>query len=295
MPDPELLELRSRVDCRTVLEHAGWRLDSQESTRRAAKYRAGPGRIIIITHEGRGWFDPLADGAKGDVIALAKYIWSCNLGHARLRLRPLAGIAPSLVPGPSKPSHPLRNAGQLWQSRRPPQPGSAAWRYLTDTRALPSPLVARAVRLGLVREGVRGTAWFVHRHDDVITGWEMRGPSYKGFVSGGSKGLFTFAIGHDPKRLAVCESAIDALSLAAIEGCDMATAYLSTGGGWGDAGRDALMRLLMPNTVLVAAVDNGIGGDLLAGRLAKLAEVAAVRFDRLRPRTKDWNQELCEI
>ena len=116
MPNPKLLELRSRVDCRTVLEHAGWRLDRRESTRRAAKYRAGPGRIIIVTHEGRGWFDPLAEGAKGDVIGLAKYIWSCDLGQACQRLRPLAGFAPSFVPGPSKPSLPLRNAEQLWQS-----------------------------------------------------------------------------------------------------------------------------------------------------------------------------------
>jgi hypothetical protein len=38
--------------------------------------------IIIVTHEGRGWFDPLVDGAKGDVIALAKYVLLCNVGHA---------------------------------------------------------------------------------------------------------------------------------------------------------------------------------------------------------------------
>jgi hypothetical protein len=123
----------------------------------------------------------------------------------------------------------------------------------------------------------------------------MRGPRYKGFVSGGSKGLFVFAIGPGPKRLAACESAIDALSLAAIEGCDRTTAYLSTGGGWGDAVGDEFMRLLTPNIALVAAVDNGTGGDLLAGRLEKLAAIAAVSFDRLRPATKDWNQQLCEM
>ena len=123
----------------------------------------------------------------------------------------------------------------------------------------------------------------------------MRGPRYKGFVSGGGKGLFAFAVCLEYKRLAVCESAIDALSLAAIEGCDRATAYLSTGGGWGDAGGEELMSLLAPNTALIAAVDNGIGGDLLAGRLAKLAAIAAVTFGRLRPGTKDWNQQLSEM
>jgi hypothetical protein len=42
MPNPELMELRARVDCRTVLEHVGWQLDRRESTRGAAKYRNGP-------------------------------------------------------------------------------------------------------------------------------------------------------------------------------------------------------------------------------------------------------------
>ena len=54
MRDDELTELRARVDCRTVLERAGWTLDEQESTRGAAKYRHGAGRIVIVTHEGRG-------------------------------------------------------------------------------------------------------------------------------------------------------------------------------------------------------------------------------------------------
>ena len=35
----ELDELRARVDCRTVLEAAGWELDGRSSTRNAAKYR----------------------------------------------------------------------------------------------------------------------------------------------------------------------------------------------------------------------------------------------------------------
>ncbi len=70
MRDDELTELRARVDCRVVLERAGWTLDKQESTRGASKYRHGAGRIVIVTHEGRGWFDPV-NGGKGDVLALA--------------------------------------------------------------------------------------------------------------------------------------------------------------------------------------------------------------------------------
>ena len=70
----ELDELRARVDCRTVLEAGGWELDAKESTRGAIKYRNGAGRIVIVTHEGKGWFDPLND-RRGDALALAQYVW----------------------------------------------------------------------------------------------------------------------------------------------------------------------------------------------------------------------------
>lgn len=66
----ELVELRAGVDCRTVLDAAGWERDNKESTRGAAKYRNGAARIVIVTHEGKGWFDPL-DDRRGDVLALA--------------------------------------------------------------------------------------------------------------------------------------------------------------------------------------------------------------------------------
>ena len=50
--DDELTELRQRVDCRAVLEHAGWLVDKPASSRQAVKYRRGTGEIIVVTHEG---------------------------------------------------------------------------------------------------------------------------------------------------------------------------------------------------------------------------------------------------
>jgi hypothetical protein len=59
MPDnAELDLLRRGVSCAAVLEQfAGWRLDARESTPRALKYRRGKGEIIIVNHDGRGWWD----------------------------------------------------------------------------------------------------------------------------------------------------------------------------------------------------------------------------------------------
>ena len=67
--DTELEVFRREVSCAALLERwpAGWRLDRRESTRRALKYRRGEGEILIINHDGHGWWDPQSS-AKGDVV-----------------------------------------------------------------------------------------------------------------------------------------------------------------------------------------------------------------------------------
>jgi hypothetical protein len=293
MHDQELDELRDRVDCRTVLERAGWTLDKEGSTQHAPKYRNGPSQIVIVTHDGRGWFDPLND-ARGDVLALAQHVWGGNIGHARKSLRPLAGIAPALVPvsRDKKPAEPF-DAVRVWDRARRLATASAGLRYLTEARGLPVGIVAQAHREGLLREGIYGTVWALHRTDELTPcGWEMRGPQYKGFSKGGDKALFWLGELATAQRVAVTESAIDALSLAALEQMREGTAYVSTGGGFGPPTADTLRRLLPNGARLIAATDRGQGGELLADRLEDLARDCCAGFGRLRPEAKDWNEQL---
>jgi hypothetical protein len=71
--EEEIERLRTEVSCATVLERltSGWALDKVGSTRHALKYRRGLGEIVIVNHEGRGWWDPQSE-AKGDVFDLAR-------------------------------------------------------------------------------------------------------------------------------------------------------------------------------------------------------------------------------
>ena len=288
----ELDELRARVDCRTVLEAGGWELDAKESTRGAVKYRNGAGRIVIVTHEGKGWFDPLND-KRGDALALAQYVWGGNLGHARKALRPLAGIAPKMVPmRQSAPTVPI-DAGRAWDEARQVCPGSQGWRYLIETRGLPVASVERAAQAGVLREGIYGTVWARHQTaQGQATGWEMRGPNFKGFVKGGGKTLFWIGTPTACNRVAVTESFIDALSLASIEGWPDGTMYVSTGGGFGPETARALQAILPSNGRLVAATDQGTGGEVLASRLHELATASSAGFGRLCPEAQDWNAQL---
>ncbi len=292
MHDQELEALRAGVDCRAVLEQAGWELDTAESTRHAAKFRNGAD-IVIVTHEGKGWFDPL-DGGRGDVIALAQRVWGGNLGQARKALRPMAGVAPMLTPGHRERSMPKPiEAKKAWAKARQIAPGSQGWTYFTVERNLPVETLQRAIGAGVLREGIYGTVWALHRRADCeVCGWEMRGPSYKGFSKGGDKALFWIGQIETAARVAVTESAIDAMSLATHEGWHQGTAYVSTGGGFGSITANALRELVHRNARIVAATDRGQGGELLADRLHSLAADIGNDFGRLRSIGKDWNEDL---
>lgn len=87
------------------------------------------------------------------------------------------------------------------------------WRYLRDDRHLPEAVISAAIRHDLLREGPSRSMWAAHRDGEgVVTGWEERGPEWRGFSTGGAKVLFRFGP-CDALRLCVTEAAIDAMSL----------------------------------------------------------------------------------
>jgi hypothetical protein len=303
--DAELELFRQSVNCAAVLERmvGGWKLDVRESTRRALKYRRGEGEIIIVNHDGRGWWDATGS-AKGDVFNLVQHLDpSLNFGAVRKVLRRFVGIAPASPPAErrrkSDADEPDRSPGQRWAARPALRRGDAAWTYLAEVRALPQQVLEAAARQDCVRLGAYGSAWFAHRWNGVVTQVETRSRSYKGSLRGGQKTLFQFGIADQACRAAVLEAPIDALSLAAIEHMRADTLYVASGGGMGpgtlDALRTTLTRLHQVAGVLVSAADANAAGDRYAERHSALAADAAVRFERLRPpEGQDWNDVLVE-
>jgi hypothetical protein len=181
--DAELQLFRSSVNCAAVLEGmvGGWRLDVRESTRRALKYRRAKGEILIITHDGRGWWDPLSK-AKGDIFDLVQYLdGGLNFGQVRQVLRRFVGFAPTYPTairtkqgrGPSRPPQ------ERWAKRPCLRSGSPAWAYLAGVRCLPVEILTAATAQDAVREGYYGSAWFAHRADGTVSHIEVRGPDYR--------------------------------------------------------------------------------------------------------------------
>jgi len=301
--DAELELFRREVSCAALLERwpAGWRLDRRESTRRALKYRRGEGEIVIINHDGHGWWDPLSS-AKGDVFDLVRHLDpSVNFRQVCKELRRLINVAPTFPAAlrPSLADVPDRPVAERWKRRPRLRQGSPAWSYLYEQRCIPASILAAAAGADIVRDGSFRSAWFAHhRGDGTVSHVEIRGPDYRGSLRGGTKTLFRFGRAGKGGRLAVTEAPIDALSLAAIDGRRADTLYVATGGGIGpgtlSALRDAIgVIAAVPGACLVAATDANQAGDRYADRLSEIAAEAGISVERLRPiGATDWNDIL---
>jgi Toprim-like/Protein of unknown function (DUF3991) len=304
-PQREVEELRASVNCATVLEKATppWLLDRKESSKRCLKYRRAAGEIVIVTHDGAGWWDPNSD-ARGDVFRLVQHLEpSLNFGEVRKRLRPLAGVRPDFTPAErarDKRGPPIPVA-QRWARRPRLRRSSHAWRYL-ESRGLPQSVLTAAAQCDVVREGPHGSAWFAHRdRAGLVIHVDVRGATYKGSLTGGCKSLFCFSHGSEARhgRLVLAEAAIDALSRAAIERLREDTIYAATGGGMGPSTIAALEARLLAlkdsrHALVESAADANPAGDRYAARHQDIAEQIGVPFRRLRPPIEggDWNDVL---
>jgi hypothetical protein len=287
MEKAELEELKEKVPCGAVLAHCGFALDLKESTRRAMKYRCRDA-IIIVIHDGKGWFDPLSD-AKGDVYSLVQHLDRCDFLEAFVQVASLVGFVPSepAWTRQSREREPDLSIPERWQARRKPWRGSATWRYLRDERHIAEQIIRAAIARDVLREGPQGSMWAAHTDPGgIVTGWEERGPEWRGFATGGSKVLFRLGPA-DAGRVCVTEAAIDAMRSD--------TLYVSTGGGW-SPGTEAAIRLLAerPEARLVAATDANPQGEVFVARLRELTGEISCAFQRLRPAAEDWNAMLDE-
>jgi hypothetical protein len=303
--EADVERIRAGVNCAVLLERhpPPWQLDRKESTRRCLKYRRGAGEILLVTHEGRGWWDPLST-AKGNVIDLLQYLApTLNFRQVCDVLRSYIGASPSYpehtrISKRHAPSLPVQTR---WDHRKVPTPGTPGWRYLTEIRQLPGAIVTAAGEAGALKEGPAGSAWFAHRDTDGrITGIEMRGPEYRGFSPGGEKTVFRLAgSALTPRRVVVTEAPIDAMSLASIENLSPESLYIATGGGIGPGTITAIKALLKevapaPGATVVIATDADRAGCGYAKWLREMSDEAGVRSERLMPpdSLKDWNEML---
>jgi hypothetical protein len=278
MDETDLERLRA-IPLDAVLERFG--------ARRAANDRKHNWKLpgSRITVHGALFYDHVREAGGQGAIDLA-----CHLGGFGFR-EALDWLAAGTFPPPRSSNPAPLAAPRVIYPVPPPDPGQLerVRAYLTDTRAIPAPIVARAIATRQLYADARGNAVFVLRDQAMKpVGVELRGSEAQPFhrVAGARKGLFFARMGKS-REAAFVESAIEALSYLALRPGRLA---ISTTGNAVTLPEAMAQRLLGLGYRLHAAFNADAEGDRMAARL--IAQSGG-RMQRDRPvGAKDWNDLL---
>ncbi len=306
----ELERFKQRVNLIEYAATLGYVIDRKGSSRNSAvmKHPAGD-KIVVAKGEDLHWVyfsvgDPADHGSIIDFVQ--RRGMAETYGDVRKLLRPWSGGArpPGTPPPPAEAFvadiEPSRKDVQAVRVRyEAMQPIDGRHPYLEDVRQIPAHILTDPLFADRIRTDARGNAIFPHfNHRDGLCGYEIKGPGETRFAAGGTRGLWCSRIGPADTRLVIAESAIDALSFAALKYAP-GTRYVSTAGELGVDQPLLLQRAMekLPDGGhVVLAVDNDPGGNKIGARIEAIFGMVdrpglALAYER--PKTvKDWNDAL---
>jgi len=333
----ELRRFDAEIPLNRFVEAHGWTLDEKESTRTWEKYRSPTGDSIVVSPEKNFYFHQQnKDQDKGGVIQFtqAHVLNNGSLGEARKYLRGFSGDKRPewKMPVQSRSADAVKlpqieDRKNEWKAL--PSLSSKSIHYLTAQRGLePETLAAygKSIRTDIHRTDngaeLHNVA-FAHVAIDkdkkpVIAGWEKKGPGKEKTFNGfqGHRGIAVFKhkdfdnpVERGPdeigfcKKMILCESSIDALSKAQMDGRHPGDIYVSIGGTPSVASEKALFALIRKNEPqeVVLAFDNDDAGHgfALATERTLLRASQDLTMPHIAIRTefpphgaKDWNDML---
>lgn len=287
--ETELEAFKSRIDLRDYAADLGYAIDGRATSRNSAAMAHDDGDKIIVgmgTDQHYVYFSVRDPADKGSIIDFDQRRNGGTLGDVRKRLRPyLNGIGSARPPTASVARPPACSSyGRLepvvtdldavrgeYNAAHSVSDGGGRHAYLNEKRGIPAALLASRRFAGRVRLDGRGNALFPHWNVDdsggkQICGFEKKNDGFTGFASGGTKGLWCSTATDQDKRMVIAETAIDALSYAALFGFEDAR-FFSIAGQMNPRQPALLNRAIraMPTGGrVVLAVDHDDGGQMIA-------------------------------
>lgn len=293
----ELDAFKNRINLTEYAATLGYALDKRESGRVSATMRHPNGdKIIIGRAPGGHWvYFSVRDSAdNGTIIDFIQSRRSVSLGEIRRDLRGWTGdvISPALFVRELKPA----------SKDRPRVAAAFARAELTEThpyltaRKIPTELQSSERFAGTYRIDARRNVLFPHFDQDGLCGFEMKNRGFTCFSTGGEKGLWVSRTRKSDLCLVFAESAIDAMSYAALHPCPTAR-YASTAGKMNPTQPELIKAaiLRMPEEAeIIAATDNDDAGHEMAGQIEDIAHRCSRSARRHQPDQSgaDWNDIL---
>lgn len=160
--------------------------------------------------------------------------------------------------------------------------------YLKDVRCIPIEVITHLTQCGKLYADIKSNAVFLLLGKKKrIVGAELRGTGdtqWRGLAPGSRKKMGCFyLVGKSPRKMVLCESAIDAISCAVLhpEYTAISTSGVTAEPAW-------LNRFLKKGCEIYCGFDTDAPGETMASQMIKRYP----SIKRLRPSRHDWNEVL---
>ncbi len=310
--------MKTQIDLRALAASMGYERDRKNSSANSTCMRRGDEKIFIgVGHSGQWIYWSVNDeGDNGTIIDFVINRQNLyrngkrDLGAVRKELRPWIGTTGGVFSeyhrygSKPKPIEKDRQAvladfaaAETLENRGGVHP------YLCDERSVPASLLNSERFRDRVRiDHKHGNALFGHYDQDGLCGIEIKNHNFTGFHKQGTKGLWAVGKKEDDEQLVIAETAIDALSHAALFP-NPRSRYVSTAGALNHL-QTGLLNLAIRNmpqdSSIVLAVDNDAAGNAYIEAITTIYNNVSDTLGRgdlqlivHRPEIlNDWNDEL---
>lgn len=306
--EDELEAFKVRINLTEYAAAMGFLRDRRRSSPNCCVMKRSSGEGIVVGKASDGHWIYYAIGDESDSGSIVDFVQNRgggNLGQVRRELRPwLDGTrcapvtsSPDTFVLSLQPSTKDLLGVQVQLAAMAPALGGHA--YLEGRRSIPRAVLLSDRFSGRIFSDARGNAVFPHRNRGGPCGYELKNEGFTGFSPGGEKGLWFSGFLESDVRMVVAETAIDALSYAALKGTEGAR-FFSVGGSMSPAQPELLLSAVAKAPSLeevVLAMDNDAGGKRLSERIRQLVEErpdlrVRVTADLPAEEGQDWNDVL---
>ena len=306
--DSELDAFKREIDLREFAVSLGYEIDRHESWRGSTVLRRDADKIVV-KRNGNGhyvFFSVSDDQDNGTVIDLLQRRQNLTLGAVRQILRPWIGRPAICSQFPRLEPVGLDRMRVEGVYRR--MANAQRFPYLEHERCVPAAVLSSPRFAGRMRIDSLGNTVFPHFDAAGLCGYEIKNGGFTGFAAGGQKGLWFSHTQPADRRLILTESAVDALSYAALfPNAEDQTRYASLGGKPSSRQRalvQATIAKLPAGAEIVAAFDADDAGRQMVKVIREAAASVARRTGRSdlifkahlpTQEGEDWNMVLQNV
>ena len=291
----ELEQFKQQINLAQYASKLGYDLLKSESSRNSYVMKNAQGdKIVIATApDGHGIYFSVGDTTdNGSIIDFHQKRTGDNLGQTRKALRQELGIStPERIKAiKSKPRPADHNIEGVIKSFMT-MTSATNHPYLTRQRNIPAKILRDPRFENAVKQDRKGNAVFPHYDLNGLSGYELKNTGFTGFSRGGKKSLWHSSNLNSASEIVITESAIDALSHAALNPKRDA-AYISISGSMSQDQKALLGGVLAKaendGQKITVALDNDRAGRAMTQEIHALAKTVKQEI----PRAKDWNEDL---